>query len=109
MQAPAPFADRRAAGRALAQVLAKKRLDSPLVLALPRGGVPAAAEIARALDAPPWTSFSCARSACPSRENSPLPLSSMAGKPEIVTNEDVVRLKTFYERFAGILAAPPAT
>jgi putative phosphoribosyl transferase len=50
---PAPFADRRAAGRALGRALADRRLAPPvLVLALPRGGVPVAAEVARALRAP---------------------------------------------------------
>lgn len=47
-----PFADRRDAGRRLALALADLRIDDPLVLALPRGGVPVAAEVARALDAP---------------------------------------------------------
>ena len=46
------FADRRAAGRALAKALRVLDLPAPLVLALPRGGVPVAAEVARALDAP---------------------------------------------------------
>jgi putative phosphoribosyl transferase len=46
------FADRAEAGRMLAERLAALRLEAPLVLALPRGGVPVAAEIARALDAP---------------------------------------------------------
>jgi putative phosphoribosyl transferase len=46
------FADRRTAGQALAQALADKPLTAPVVLALPRGGVPVAAEIARALAAP---------------------------------------------------------
>lgn len=46
------FADRREAGRALAGELGGRReLNSPLVLGLPRGGVPVAAEVARALDA----------------------------------------------------------
>ena len=50
---PIPFADRRAAGRALAAALRARRPRSPVVvLALPRGGVPVAAEVARALDAP---------------------------------------------------------
>ena len=47
-----PFPDRHAAGRALAQVLARKDLAAPVVVALPRGGVPVAAEIARGLGAP---------------------------------------------------------
>ncbi len=46
------FYDRSEAGRALAQQLAKLDLRQPVVLALPRGGVPVAAEIARELKAP---------------------------------------------------------
>lgn len=46
-----PFADRRAAGRLLAQQLLKFRADHPLLLALPRGGIPVAYEVAEALDA----------------------------------------------------------
>jgi len=46
------FKDRTAAGRALAQVLGAKRYIDPIVLALPRGGVPLAVEVAQELDAP---------------------------------------------------------
>lgn len=50
---PLPFADRRAAGRALAAALRARPPRPPVVvLALPRGGVPVAAEVARALGAP---------------------------------------------------------
>ena len=48
-----PFRDRAAAGRSLARKLAAYRGRSDvLVLALPRGGVPVAFEVARALKAP---------------------------------------------------------
>jgi len=46
------FADRRTAGRELAGRLQHLREDKPLVLALPRGGVPVGFEIAEGLDAP---------------------------------------------------------
>ena len=46
------FADREQAARALAQQLAQLKLEPPIVvLALPRGGVPIGAEVARVLDA----------------------------------------------------------
>lgn len=49
----ATFADRRQAGRLLAEALAHLRgTPDLLVLALPRGGVPVAAEVATALGAP---------------------------------------------------------
>lgn len=46
------FRDRRDAGRQLAERLRAMDLPRPLVLALPRGGVPVGYEIARALEAP---------------------------------------------------------
>ena len=46
------FTDRRDAGRRLAQAFAGRVLDRPVVLGLPRGGVPVAAELAAAIHAP---------------------------------------------------------
>lgn len=48
----ARFADRRDAGRQLAERLLPLAEEDPIVLALPRGGVPVAGEVAAALDAP---------------------------------------------------------
>jgi predicted phosphoribosyltransferase len=46
------FRDRSDAGRRLAKALSSYKDRHPVVLALPRGGVPVAAEVAAALDAP---------------------------------------------------------
>ncbi|MEE2037275.1 phosphoribosyltransferase family protein [Nocardiopsis sp. CT-R113] len=46
-----PFADRSEAGRRLAERVRPLAVNDPLVLALPRGGVPVGAELARRLDA----------------------------------------------------------
>ena len=48
----APFTDRREAGRVLARAVGALNLDHPVVLALPRGGVPVGFEVAKALGAP---------------------------------------------------------
>ncbi|HEY7488896.1 MAG TPA: phosphoribosyltransferase family protein [Streptosporangiaceae bacterium] len=47
-----PFADRAEAGRLLADRLASYDLREPVVLALPRGGVPVGYEVARRLSTP---------------------------------------------------------
>ncbi|HTT73002.1 MAG TPA: phosphoribosyltransferase family protein [Thermoplasmata archaeon] len=49
---PRRLADRATAGRRLADRLTAWRAEDPLVLALPRGGVPVGYEVARALGAP---------------------------------------------------------
>ena len=47
-----PFIDRDDAGRQLATALARYKDRKPIILALPRGGVPVAAKVAEALHAP---------------------------------------------------------
>jgi len=46
------FADRRDAGRQLAERLRHVAAERPVIVALPRGGLPVAYEVARALEAP---------------------------------------------------------
>jgi putative phosphoribosyl transferase len=46
------FESRKQAGEILARRVASSHFDNPIVLALPRGGVPVALEVARALKAP---------------------------------------------------------
>lgn len=47
-----PFTDRAAAGRRLAERVRSHAAENPVVLALPRGGVPVGAELARSLGLP---------------------------------------------------------
>ena len=47
-----PFPDRRTAGQALGRVAARLAREQPIVLGLPRGGVPVAFEVAEHLDVP---------------------------------------------------------
>ncbi len=82
------FADRREAGRFLAAKLAEYA-DRPdvMVLALPRGGVPVAYEVARALHAP-LDIFLVRKLGLPGREE--LAMGAIASGGVIVLNEDVV-------------------
>jgi putative phosphoribosyl transferase len=52
MESGGSFRDREDAGRKLAERMAGYRGESPIVFALPRGGVPVGYEIAHALEAP---------------------------------------------------------
>src|SRR3954452_17226495 len=84
-----PYRDRRDAGRYLATKLAgyAGRPDV-LVLALPRGGVPGAHEVARALDAP-LDVFLVRKLGVPGRKE--LAMGSIASGGVRLLNEDVVR------------------
>ena len=83
------FRDRREAGRLLASRLAAYRnRPEVLVLALPRGGVPVAFEVARVLNAP-LDIFLLRKLGVPGHEE--LAMGAIASGGVQVLNEDLVR------------------
>jgi putative phosphoribosyl transferase len=73
----------------LAHVLAGRRLEDPVVLALPRGGVPVALEVARALGAP-LDLVLVRKIGVPHQRELAAAAVVDGGAPEIVVNEDVL-------------------
>lgn len=86
-----PFADRTDAGRRLAKTLTRYKGQRPIVLALPRGGVPVAAEIAAALDAP-LDLVLVRKIGTPSQPELAMGAVVDGDKPVTVRNEDVISL-----------------
>lgn len=85
-----PYEDRRDAGKALASLLSDPAFRSQtVVLGLPRGGVPVAAEVARALDAP-LDVFIVRKLGVPGHEE--LAMGAIASGGLTVVNEDVMRM-----------------
>ncbi|HEY6446139.1 MAG TPA: phosphoribosyltransferase family protein [Acidobacteriaceae bacterium] len=83
------FHDRREAGRALGRALrAAADLVDPIVLALPRGGVPVAFEVAQELQAP-LDVFMVRKLGVPGQEE--LAMGAVAGNGIVVLNEPVIR------------------
>ena len=82
--------DRREAGRRLAIALAHLAPAKPLILALPRGGVPVAFEVAKALDAEMDLLF-VRKIGAPGYEELGLGAVVDGADPQLVLNEDVVR------------------
>jgi putative phosphoribosyl transferase len=91
MTVAGPFPDRRAAGRALAEVLARKHPPAPVVLALPRGGVAVGVEIALALKAP-LDVVLVRKIGVPLQPELAAAAVVDGAEPEIVTNAEVVEL-----------------
>src|SRR5882672_7899083 len=84
-----PFMNRRDAGRTLATYLSKYAgRDDVIVLALPRGGVPVAYEVAQALGAP-MDLFLVRKLGTPGHRE--LAMGAIASGGIRVLNEDVVR------------------
>lgn len=87
-----PFRNREEAGRRLAEVLAIYRNDDVVVLALPRGGVPVAAEVAAALDAP-LDLVLVRKIGAPSHEELAMgAVADAAGQSCTVRNEEVISM-----------------
>jgi putative phosphoribosyl transferase len=84
------FADRSEAGRALAQRLLRFKDERPVVLALPRCGVPVGFEVARALEAP-LDLVLVRKIGAPFRPEIAVGVVVDGGRPETVLNEEMIR------------------
>src|SRR5438445_13537722 len=85
------FRDRREAGRRLAAALSHYKENSPVVLALPRGGVPVGFEVAKAL-ASPLDVLLVRKIGAPGHEELGLGAIVDGHDPQLVLNEEVVRV-----------------
>ena len=85
------FEDRIDAGRKLAAALVPYKDKSPAVLALPRGGVPVAAEIATALAAP-LDLILVRKIGVPGNRELAMGAVVDGGTPIVVKNEDIIKL-----------------
>lgn len=86
-----PFEDRAEAGQRLAEALLTYKGQRPVVLALPRGGVPVAAEIAAALDAP-LDLVLVRKIGVPGQAELAMGAVVDGGAPITVRNDDVIRV-----------------
>ncbi len=84
------FQNRKSAGQELARALAGRDFPDPVVLALPRGGVPVAFEVARALKAP-LDLVMVRKIGAPGHEELAMGAVVNGDAPQIVVNEDVAR------------------
>ena len=86
-----PFRDRSDAGRRLAKALAAYKREKPVVLALPRGGVPVAAEVAAVLNAP-LDLILVRKIGAPMQPELAIGAVVDGGQPIVVRNEDISQL-----------------
>jgi predicted phosphoribosyltransferase len=85
------FVNRSDAGRQLAQALLPYRQRRPVVLALPRGGIPVAAEVAAALNAP-LDLVLVRKIGVPGQPELAMGAVVDGGNPIVVRNDDVIAL-----------------
>jgi putative phosphoribosyl transferase len=84
------FADRHDAGRQLARALAHHQQNDPVVLALPRGGVPVGFEVAKALGAP-LDVLIVRKIGAPGHPELGIGAVIDGSAPQLVLNDDVIR------------------
>ena len=85
------FQDRADAGLQLAKALLKYKRRHPVILALPRGGVPVAAQVAAALDAP-LDLLLVRKIGVPSQPELAMGAVADGEEPVIIRNTDVIEL-----------------
>lgn len=85
------FTDRAEAGRLLGEAISKKNYEDPVVLALPRGGVPIAIEVARILAAP-VDLILVRKIGVPFQPELAAGAIVDGGQPETVYNDDVIAM-----------------
>jgi len=103
---PEPYRDRRHAGVELARHLAHVKGQYVVVLALPRGGVPVAFEVARALDAP-LDVFVVRKLGLPGHPE--FAMGALASGGVRVLNDEVVRLYRIPEQAVEAIAQDEQT
>lgn len=97
----ARFRDRREAGEALGRRVAERAFADPVVFGLPRGGVPVAAEVARALGAP-LDVLVVRKLGVPGREE--LAMGAVGEDGAIVRNDDVIAAASVAESDVDLAA-----
>ncbi len=99
------FRNRTQAGRALAEAVSRKGYPNPVVLALPRGGVPVGAEVARGLGVP-LDLVMVRKIGVPSQPELAAAAVVDGAHPETVLNEEIMRMAGLDQEDIGHLARP---
>jgi putative phosphoribosyl transferase len=92
------FTNRREAGRLLGQALARLGLSDPVVLALPRGGVPVGFEVAKILGAP-LDLLLVRKIGAPGHPEYGIGAVVGGSSPQLVLNEEAMRIVQPSERY----------
>lgn len=87
---PMIFEDRRQAGQLMAEEVERRGYADPIVIGLPRGGVPVAAEVAARLKAP-LDLILVRKIGAPMQPELAIGAVVDSGAPEIVRNEELIR------------------